>query len=241
MFDLDILRDPSSVEVHSTALLICASLCKDCKVNKKMLKSVDAVSVIISFLKFFNEIISRFKSPHKYEEEYLLLSVSECIRAAICMDMQNEAEFFCKDGLYDLLDLLEVKQGNLRKNLLNCLLDLLENPKTRFYVEEWKRKSVGGSKGIQHLLIEFWNHEEAQIMVPVLEHGILENLDSPLEGQELFNGADTSKFEFDGKVINEITLNLRVFNVTNHRLKFTLVFVNWDSRISQHLFHNTNV
>ena len=93
---------------------------------------------------------------------------------------------------------------------MSGLLDLLENPKTRFYVYEWRRKTVTGKKGIQHLLIEFWNDEERYINVAVQEHGILNKLESPLVGQHNFKGANPEKFEFEGFVVNEVLLNLRV-------------------------------
>jgi hypothetical protein len=165
----------------------------------------------------------------------MLLTVTDCIWSCICGNLDTEETFFSLDGVYSLLDLLEAAgTDKQRRNLLNCLLDLLENPKTRFHVYEWRRKLGGGEgitpdrMGIQHYLIEIWNEQEKKIgAVAQLDNKhVLGNVISPLIGSDNFKDADENRFEFDGLVANEISMNLRVcFDETNTllvRSRFTL-------------------
>jgi hypothetical protein len=155
----------------------------------------------------------------------MLLTVTDCIWSCICGNINTEESFFSLDGVYSLLDLLEAASTDKqRRNLLNCLLDLLENPKTRFHVYEWRRKIGGGEGvtpdrlGIQHYLIEIWNEQEKLVGTAVQEDNkhVLGNVDSPLIGTDNFKDANHERFEFDGLVINEISLNLRVsFSIPN--------------------------
>ena len=45
---------------------------------------------------------------------------------------------------------------------MGCALDLLENPKARSHILEW-RSVVNESRGIAHLLIDMWNEEEQML------------------------------------------------------------------------------
>ncbi len=63
--------------------------------------------------------------------------------------------------MFDLLDLIIVSTSSLKKHILGCVLDLLENPKTRLYLLEWKW--VDSHKhmiNLPRLLIQLWKEEE---------------------------------------------------------------------------------
>ncbi|KAI8849133.1 hypothetical protein BC829DRAFT_199929 [Chytridium lagenaria] len=61
----------------------------------------------------------------------VLLSVVECIWGAVCGCQLNETRLLQLNGVFHLLDLLDVIGPQTQKHVLGCLLDLLENPKTR--------------------------------------------------------------------------------------------------------------
>jgi hypothetical protein len=100
--------------------------------------------------------------------------------------------------MYMMLDLLEKVQSELiKRHLLGCMLDLLENPKARSHAMEW-RSPRNERKSIANLLIEMWNTEERKLggkiavlrivltTVPSAEpHGLLKNSDSPLIGDKM--------------------------------------------------------
>lgn len=207
------------MKIWSNVFLICASLCRGCGSNKKLVGSVkNGVQVVISFLGFVSALNSSFTSPDSREQEFMLLTATDCICSCVCGNLANEENFFALEGVYHLLDLLEAAYSdNLKRNLLNCLLDLLENPKTRFHVYEWRRKlpdnegNIPKGKGIQHYLIEIWTEQEKRIGTSVRDDNelVLGNVNSPLVGTDNFKDAEFEKFEFDGLVINEISLNLR--------------------------------
>jgi hypothetical protein len=245
-YTLDLLKDASlGVEIWSTTFLICASLCRGCRKNKQIVGRVEkGVEVIISFL--------GFTSPDSREQEFMLLTVTDCIWSCICGNLDTEETFFALDGVFSLLDLLEAAgTDKQRRNLLNCLLDLLENPKTRFHVYEWRRKLGGGEGspessdrlGIQHYLIEIWNEQEKLVGAAVQDDNkyVLGTVHSPLVGTDNFKDADVNRFEFDGLVINEISLNLRVYHPRlTSRLKSTLHSIVLDSLPSVLHSHTRN-
>ncbi|KAJ3225730.1 hypothetical protein HK099_006343 [Clydaea vesicula] len=173
----ELLNDKTQTsEVWKISLLICSSVCKNCEENKVLFGNAEGVNTVISFL--------NYKSPDIKEEESVLLSVTECIWSAICGNHKNEESFFHLNGIYDLLDLLEIKTSDLRKHLLSCLLDLTEIPKTSFMIMEWRRKTKGKThQGIEHYLIELWNFEEKHIEISQGDHGVLNNFYSPLIGK----------------------------------------------------------
>ncbi|KAJ3088135.1 hypothetical protein HK102_009483 [Quaeritorhiza haematococci] len=101
-------------------------------------------------------------------------------------------------GVFLLLDLLESLKS-LSGHVLGCMLDLLENPKARPHVLEWKRKRAENA-GIGQLLVELWMSEERNLGVPERSDGILGNTSNPLAGKLARKDLNS---------IDEISSNLR--------------------------------
>ncbi|KAJ3211204.1 hypothetical protein HDU82_006437 [Entophlyctis luteolus] len=141
------------------------------------------------------------------ETEAVLLAAVECIWGSICGSSVNEATFFAADGIFALLDLVAKSSYILRRHILGCLLDLLENPKARSHVLEW-RSSANEQTGVVHLLVSLWNSEETRLgeKVPSGFAGKLIDEKRPLYGKNQTIHEGHSK---DGFVIEELSENLR--------------------------------
>ncbi|KAJ3346620.1 hypothetical protein HDU83_002823 [Entophlyctis luteolus] len=186
-------------DIWRTAFLICSSLCQGCKSNKTLFGECGGVDMVLPFL--------TYSSADTKETEAVLLAAVECIWGSICGSSVNEATFFAADGIFALLDLVAKSSYILRRHILGCLLDLLENPKARSHVLEW-RSSANEQTGVVHLLVSLWNSEETRLgeKVPSGFAGKLIDEKRPLYGKNQTIHEGHSK---DGFVIEELSENLR--------------------------------
>lgn len=89
----------------------------------------------------------------------------------------------------------------MKRHIIGCLLDLLENPKTMYHILEWRTKK-DSKKGIEHLLISIWCDEEIKLGVPQGKSGsVPAGLKFPLLGKSVstvyrFNQVFRSKSKF---------------------------------------------
>jgi hypothetical protein len=137
----------------------------------------------------------------------VILATVECIWGAICGSLAIEDQFVENDGIYLLLNVLEVASYNMKRQTLGCLLDLLENPKTIYYISEWRMKN-NPEKGFPNLLISIWKEEEIKLAVPEVEGGMLPSSSRfPLHGtHQVLSFIDVME---GGPSIWEIHQNLR--------------------------------
>ncbi|KAI8607701.1 armadillo-type protein [Chytriomyces sp. MP71] len=179
------------------AFLICSSLCQGAKTNKTLFGQNGGVEMMLPFL--------TYSSADPKETEGVLIAAVECIWGSVCGNAINEMTFFSADGIFALMDLIPKASYILQRHILGCILDLLENPKARSHVLEW-RSHEDEQKGVAHMLIHLWNVEETRLGVPAGPLGTLADEKKPLAG---VNQTVPSKSCKDGYVVEEIAENLR--------------------------------
>ncbi|KAJ3292855.1 hypothetical protein HK104_004956 [Borealophlyctis nickersoniae] len=190
-----------------------------------------------------------FHSANPHEEEALLLAAVECIWGAVCGGQANEATFFKNGGIFALLDLLESFSVTMKRHTLGCLLDLVENPKARHHLLEW-RTNKNEQRGIGHLLIDLWEAEESKLGVPQGVNGMLLSREKPLRGihhpQRMMKSRRTDE---DSPAIGETSENLRakIYSLfcklgfdefhqslsVQHRVKLTLISKYLDFKLGE--------
>lgn len=148
----------------------------------------DGVDKLIELLK---------KKPHfvwnSLGYQSMIISCIDCIWATIVGCMLNEDHFILKEGIFCLLDILEVnlfvfhtlklktKQKSIyirikaapksiQNLILGCLLDLSDNPKTLTHLLQWEGNE---NVKIAHFLCELWRIEEKEINVQRDENGFV--------------------------------------------------------------------
>lgn len=187
--------------VHSTAMLICASVCHQNRSHRELFYKEHGVQTLMRFL--------TFESSDPAERKQVILATLDCIWESIVGYRRNEEEFFAHNGIYLVLDLLESSQDkHMKRHVLGVMLDILENPRARSHVLEWRMKA-DIEKGFGNLLIQLWNQEETELGVEYCEKGFIKNLQCPLRGaqQPRVHPAITSQ---NSRAVSELNENLRV-------------------------------
>ncbi|CAD7974880.1 unnamed protein product [Amoebophrya sp. A25] len=108
---------------------------------------------------------------------FFMLHVVDCVWCAIVGDTLNEEKFLKNAGLFALLDALESAPVMLRRHIMGCIADLVQNPNAASLFVQWN--SSKSMKGGLKILLEIWG-EEQSIAEAVTKEGVLQNLDFPL-------------------------------------------------------------
>ena len=109
----------------------------------------------------------------------LLVAAIDCVWCCVVGSVINEDEFIQKQGIFALLDLIDVRislvfsltrlillQANpksLQNIVLGCALDLSENSKCLHFIMAWQGRQP--QHHFTHLLCELWRDEEREIHV----------------------------------------------------------------------------
>ena len=109
----------------------------------------------------------------------LVISTIDCIWAAVVGFMPIEDYFIQKEGVFFLLDILEVSPKSMQNLILGCVLDLSDNPKTITHLLQWETKD---HQKIAHFLCCLWRDEEREIGAQRDENGIILDTTKPLVG-----------------------------------------------------------
>lgn len=124
-----------------------------CRISSKLF-----LLIIVQLLK-----ASRFQSPDQEETDKVVIAAADCIWEAVAGNRANEDTFLEQNGVFFILEALEQsKSMRIQKHLLGCLLDLLENPKTRAHILEWRSDS-NSSCTVASTLISLWKMEEKSL------------------------------------------------------------------------------
>lgn len=109
---------------------IISNLCQDCNKNKKLFRQKGGVEMIVNALKDSNLGTSA---------RYALYAVSilDCLWNAILGNKKSESLFLDSEGLYVILEFLEVCDDMHKKMALSCLSYLIENQKSIQYFSDW--------------------------------------------------------------------------------------------------------
>ncbi|XP_078375930.1 cilia- and flagella-associated protein 69-like [Oculina patagonica] len=166
-------NDGIDVEMQCDMLFIVSSLCEG-DTHRKELFGAQGVQVLVEYLK---------RDPHKINSplghHQLLLSAVDCVWSAVLGCYLTEQLFLENDGVFHLMDLLEICPLTMQNLVLGCLVDLCENAKALAHVQAWRgAKQITAGK----LLVELWKKEESNMGVPRDKTGKITDLKRPLMG-----------------------------------------------------------
>nr|KAG5707622.1 hypothetical protein BaRGS_031004 [Batillaria attramentaria] len=165
--------DTVEIEMQADILFILSCLC-DGDMHRKELFGVQGVDMVVRYLKTDTKLINSGLGHHK-----LLLAAIDCTWCAIVGCYVTEDYFLEKEGVFLLIDLLEVCPKNMHNLIMGCLLDLCENPKTINHVLTWRGQD---SSSAAHLFCHIWRKEETEIGCKRDAHGAISDVTKPLMG-----------------------------------------------------------
>ncbi len=90
------------------------------------------------------------------------MSILDCLWNAILGNRKSEAVFLDSEGLYVLLEFLEVCDDMHKKMALSCLSSLIENPKAIPYFCDWNSGKT--MINATQLLIKTYNKEDQRFL-----------------------------------------------------------------------------
>ncbi|KRX04785.1 Armadillo-type fold [Pseudocohnilembus persalinus] len=158
------------LDIKESCFSIISNLCIGCNKNKKLFRQKGGVDMIVVALKDPQLGIS---------PRYALYAVSilDCLWNAILGNRKSEAVFLDSEGLFVLLEFLEVCQDMHKKMGLSCLSALIENPKSIPYFCDW----FSGKTMINatQLLIKIYEKEDQRFGLKY-QDGIITSKDRPL-------------------------------------------------------------
>ncbi|XP_068670684.1 cilia- and flagella-associated protein 69-like [Montipora foliosa] len=167
-------NDSIDIEMQCDMLFIVSSLC-DGDTHRKELFGAQGVQVLTEYLKRDPDKICSPLGHHQ-----LLLSAVDCVWSAVLGCYLTEQLFLENDGVFHLMDLLEICPLTMQNLLLGCLMDLCENTKALAHVQSWRGKNqISAGK----LLVELWKKEEVNMGVIRDETGKICDLHRPLMGK----------------------------------------------------------
>ncbi|VDI03562.1 Hypothetical predicted protein [Mytilus galloprovincialis] len=165
--------DAIDIEMQSDMLFILSCLCEG-DMHRKELLGTQGVEVCIHYLRTDSRQLNSGLGHHR-----LLLAAVDCVWCSIIGCYTTEEFFMELEGVFLLIDLLEVCPKNMHNIILGCLLDLCENPKTQHHVLSWRGK---GNCTAAHLFCEIWRNEEKDMGVQRASDGSIKNVSRPLMG-----------------------------------------------------------
>ncbi|XP_032242668.2 cilia- and flagella-associated protein 69 isoform X2 [Nematostella vectensis] len=167
-------NDVIDIEMQCDMLIIVSTLCEG-DIHRKELFGVSGVQVVIEYLK---KDPSKINSPLGHHK--LLLATVDCIWSAVLGSFITEQVFLESEGIFYLLDLLEVCPSTMQHLVLGCLVDLCENQKVLPHVLAWRGKQ---EITVSKLLVNLWKKEEASMGVLRDSTGAIADPKKPLEGR----------------------------------------------------------
>jgi len=117
--------------------------------------------------------------PDETTENHLFytLCVIDCVWCAIVGTRKNELRFVDIGGLFALLDVLEVAPLLLKRQIIGCLADLMQNRKAAQLFVQWNSQTT--MKGALKILLELWQTEQDNASSTVTS-GVIRDIDRPL-------------------------------------------------------------
>ncbi|PVD30636.1 hypothetical protein C0Q70_09909 [Pomacea canaliculata] len=160
------------------------------------------VDTLVRHLKTDVKLLNSGLGHHK-----LLLAAIDCVWCSVVGCYITEDYLLEKEGVYLLIDLLEMSPKNMHNLIVGCLLDLCENPKTVNHVLTWRGQN--GSTAA-HLFCEMWRNEEAEIGASRDENGAITDVTKPLMGQlQEERGTVSLPSQFPSQAIVDVSENMR--------------------------------
>lgn len=97
-------------------------MCKDCKKNRKMFREKNGIELIVSGLRE-----QKLATSDRYT--LLALALLNCLWNAVLGSRRSEEVFINSQGVFDLLEFVQICAYSHRKMALSCLCFLVENQK----------------------------------------------------------------------------------------------------------------
>jgi hypothetical protein len=169
---LDIIQNSreNPLDLRETSFNIISNICNDCRPNQKEFRRKGGVELIKENLAY-NEV------DQTGNITTFLVAVLDCLNNAVFGNKRSELHFLDIEGVYVLLDLLEVSEESLKRLTLSSLCTILENNRSFQYFVEWNssRTTINATQ----LLIQLYDKEDERFGVKY-ENGILNDLNRPL-------------------------------------------------------------
>ncbi|XP_041367843.1 cilia- and flagella-associated protein 69-like [Gigantopelta aegis] len=195
------MDDGVDIEMQSDILFILSSLC-DGDMHRKELFGNQGVDIVVQYLQMDTKLLNSGLGHHR-----LLLAAIDCAWCAIVGCYMTEDYFLEREGVFLLIDLLEVCPKNMHNLIVGCLLDLCENTKTVNHVLTWQGKD---NSTAAHLFCEIWRNEEREIGARRDELGSIIDARHPLMGrmqEEL--GVISLPAKYKSQAIVDVLENMR--------------------------------
>lgn len=192
--------DQIDVEIESDLLFILSCLAEN-DLHRKELFGHSGVEILISYLKK--------KPEHVWNGlgyQRLIIGTIDCIWATIVGCILNEDYFIQNEGIFYLLDILEVSPKSMQNLILGCILDLCDNPKTLTHMLQWESKD---NNNVSHFLCALWRDEERDIGVERDENGIILDTSKPLASAATGEVETSLPSHLPSKAIVEVSENMR--------------------------------
>lgn len=91
----------------------------------------------------------------------LAVALLEAIWTCVVPDRKSLAHFLVAEGMDQLLNLLECSHRSHRPVILSMLADILENPKSRSFLHDWR--SDANKQTAAHMLLALWSVSSALV------------------------------------------------------------------------------
>jgi len=165
--------DRFEITMRTEALYVLSKLCEGTLHNKELF-GTPGVKMVLNYIEFDSSLYAQGLG----HVEATAAAVS-LVWSAINGCSANEVAFIEREGIFSLLDLLDIGPLSLRNLILGCLLDLSENERALPCVIEW-RSSANMNTTAAHLLVQLWRQEEAKFGVDLADNFIAPDTDAPL-------------------------------------------------------------
>jgi hypothetical protein len=168
---IELFKDKDATMVcRQLCASVLAGLCSGHAANCREFRKKGGVEAVRQ------EVVYR---PDETTENHLFytLCVVDCVWCSIVGTRKNEHRFLDVGGLFALLDVLEVAPMLLKRQIIGCIADLVENRKAAKLFVQWNSQTT--MKGALKILLELWSHEQVSA-VNVNTDGVIRDLDRPL-------------------------------------------------------------
>jgi len=168
--------DSSTMGIRQLCAAVLSALCGGHKANQRAFRKNGGVELLVKHIQY---------KPEETLENFLSFEVCviDAVWSCIVGSAKNEQRFIDQDGLFQLLEVLEVGPMMLKRQCLGCLADLVENPRAARMFVQWNSDIT--MKGGLKLLLELWEEEQMR-RGATNDRGEIVDCDHPLNPPQPF-------------------------------------------------------
>ncbi|XP_014677258.1 PREDICTED: cilia- and flagella-associated protein 69-like [Priapulus caudatus] len=163
------------VQIQNAAFFILSSL-TDTENHRKELFGEKGVKVLIYYLRTCPQKVASGLGHNQ-----LMLTIIGCVWSCVVGCPVVEDKFMESEGVFLLLDCLELCPTSMHNLTLGCLLDLCLNPAAVPHLDVWRGKE---QNTLPILLCQLWRREESEMQVSRSEDGAIADVFKPLMGKD---------------------------------------------------------